>query len=273
MRDEFVSNFLTEFSLFQQTMDFSEGSRSGQNHKTVSIFVITMIQYFYLSRFIDRFLKGDSIFDKAICLIGSCFFQISLSIMCFTYSDQGWKSLMFYCLVITLLGASAGMLIVCVTAVINSEREAFRTVRIVKRGGKYYAVMLFKILFNPFIRGYYASILGFCLITFVYGLITYVMLHIIPNHNIIAFILLPLSFILNKLSEFVSKKTLVWKNEDPDKMTAVDKVYLPIAIFLIVFWFLTVVMNISFPEYWDWIYENLDVMKISGMTEYYKSLY
>lgn len=59
------------------------------------------------------------------------------------------------------------------------------------------------------------------------------MLHITSDHNIIAFILLPLSFALNKLLEFVSKKVLVWKGENPDKMTAVDKVYLPIAIFFI----------------------------------------
>lgn len=56
-------------------------------------------------------------------------------------------------------------------------------------------------------------------------------------------------------------------------MTAVDKVYLPIAIFFIVFWYSTVVMNINFPEYWDWMYENLDIMKMFGNTEYYKSLY
>lgn len=99
------------------------------------------------------------------------------------------------------------------------------------------------------------------------------MLHITSDHNIIAFILLPLSFALNKLLEFVSKKVLVWKGENPDKMTAVDKVYLPIAIFLIVFWCLTVVMNIGFPEYWDWMYDNFDIMKMFGNTEYYKSLY
>lgn len=237
------------------------------------MFVVMMIQYFYLSRFIDRYLKGNSFFDKLLCLIGSCFFQVSLSIMCFTYSDQGWKSLMFYCYVITLVGVSLGMLISYVVAVVKVKKDAFRTVALVKHKGKYYAIIALKVLFNPFIRGFYASVLGFCVITFIYGMVTYVMLHITSNHNIIAFILLPLSFVLNKLSEFVSNKVLVWKGESPEKMTAADKVYLPIAIFLVAFWFLTVVMNIYFPEYWDWIYENHDYMKWFGNTEYYKSLY
>lgn len=270
---EFVSNFVTEFSLFQQTMDFSAGSQPGQNHKSIAIFVVMMIQYFYLSRFIDRFLKGDSIPDKVLCFIGSCFLQVSLSIMCFTYSDQNWKSLMFYCYVITLAGVSAGMLISLVIAIVKNKRDAFKTVAVVEHKKKHYAIIGLKIIFNPFIRGFYAAVLGFCTITFIYGTVTYIMLHITSDHNIIAFILLPLSFALNKLSEFVSKKILVWKGENPDKMTAVDKVYLPIAIFLIVFWCLTVVMNISFPEYWDWMYDNFDIMKMFGNTEYYKSLY
>lgn len=137
-----------------------------------------MIQYFYLSRFIDRYLKGNSFFDKLLCLIGSCFFQVSLSIMCFTYSDQGWKSLMFYCYVITLVGVSLGMLISYVVAVVKVKKDAFRTVALVKHKGKYYAIIALKVLFNPFIRGFYASVLGFCVITFIYGMVTYVMLHI-----------------------------------------------------------------------------------------------
>lgn len=157
---------------------------------------------------------------------------------------------MFYCYVITLVGISAGMLISL--AIVKNKRDTFKTVAVVEHKKKHYAIIGLKIFFNPFVRGFYAAVLGF---------------------GIITFILLPLSFALNKLSEFVLKKVVVWKGKNPDKMTAVDKVYLPIAIFLIVFWCLTVVMNISFPEYWDWMYDNLDIMKMFGNTEYYRSLY
>lgn len=54
-------------------------------------------------------------------------------------------------------------------AVAKNKREAFRTVAFVAHKGKYYAVMAVKVLFNPFIRGYYAAVLGFCVITFIYG--------------------------------------------------------------------------------------------------------
>ena len=42
---EFVSNFVTEFSLFQQTMDFSAGSQPGQNYKSIPLYVDFMRLY------------------------------------------------------------------------------------------------------------------------------------------------------------------------------------------------------------------------------------
>lgn len=42
---EFVSNFVTEFSLFQQTMDFSAESQPGQNHKSIPLYVDFMRLY------------------------------------------------------------------------------------------------------------------------------------------------------------------------------------------------------------------------------------
>lgn len=270
---EFVSNFVSEFSLFQQTMDFTAGSQPGENHKSVAVFTVMLIQYFYLSRMIDRFLKGKSYIDKALCFLGGCFLQASLSMMCFTYSDQEWKCLMFYCYVITLVGVAGGTLISYVIAVIRERTDAFRTNAAIKHNGRYYVIKVLKILFNPFVRGYYAAVFGFCVVTLIYVLVYCAMLHVTSNENLIALLLFPLSYGLNKLSEYISKKILVWKGEKPDKLTMADKIYYSIAIFFIVFWFLTVVFNVQFPEYWDWMYENLDCMKMMGNAEYYKSLY
>lgn len=180
---------------------------------------------------------------------------------------------MFYCCAITMIGIAIVTPISWVMAEAKERRDPFRARSGVKRNGIYYVLRVLKILFNPFVRGYYAPAVGFCVIIIIYSVVVCVMLQFTSNHNLIAFMLLPLSFGLNKLSERISGKILDWKGEDPDKLTVADRGVLIISVILIGFWFLTVVLDVRFPEYWDWMYENLDCMKMWGNTEYYKSLY